>query len=245
MRRSVCALGLLLATYTAVAAPAPKEAWHQVDPDRDCKFSRKDSTEILELPGTDHDLAPKRKRFNAPRLLREVEGDFLIQVRVSGCFHPSAKSTVEGENPSVAAGLVLIPADDNCIRMEFEAYCRNGEHLNCPVIRMRGERIANMFTELQVPWKPEPTAAKETQMYLSLERRREFICEAYSSVGKKCTHAFKVRVKDLPGKVKVGFAAYSTSTEPFKATFDELKLIKGERKGRAPPGISFETKFVR
>ena len=245
MCRSIFALVLLLATCTILAAPAPKSAWERpADPDRDCKFAIKGGTVTIELPGTDHDLAPKRKRFNAPRLLREVEGDFVMQVRVSGSFRPSAKSSVEGEDPSVAAGLVLIPADDNCIRLEHGAYRRKGEQFACPALRMRGERIYNMETELQVPWKPAPAAEKEERYYLSLERQGDFIYEAYSSDGKKWTYDAKVRIKDLPGKVKVGLAAYSTSTEPSKVTFDQFKLIKGERKGRRP-GLEFDTKFAR
>ena len=245
MCRSIFALVLLLATCTILAAPAPKSAWERpVDPDRDCKFAIKGGTVTIELPGTDHDLAPKRKRFNAPRLLREVEGDFVMQVRVSGSFRPSAKSSVEGEDPSVAAGLVLIPADENCVRREYGAYRRKGEQRTCPALRMRGERIYNMEMDWQLPWKPDPAAEKEAHIYLGLERQGDFIYEADSPDGKKWTYSFKVRIKDLPAKVKVGLAAYSTSTEPFKVTFDQFKLIKGERKGREP-GIDFDTKFAR
>src|ERR1700749_4888522 len=107
MYRSLFALVLLLATCTLFAAPAPKSIWDRpIDPDHDCKIVIKDGTATIELPGTDHDLAPKRKRFNAPRLLHHVAGDFVMQVRVSSTFRPSAKSTVDKEDPSVAAGLL-------------------------------------------------------------------------------------------------------------------------------------------
>lgn len=100
MIRYIPALVLILDTCTMLAAPAPepfKSGWGKpIDPNRDCKFVIKGSTLTIELPGGDHDLAPKRERFNAPRLLREVEGDFVMQVRVSGSFLPSVKSSALG-----------------------------------------------------------------------------------------------------------------------------------------------------
>ena len=245
MCRSILALALFLATCTVLAAPAPKTGWDRpIDPNRDCKFDIKDDTVIIELPGTDHDLAPERGRFNAPRLLRDVKGDFMMQVRISGSFRLSAKSTVEKQDPSVAAGLVLIPADLTCIRLEYGAYRREGEQRTCPAFRMRGERIYNMEMDWELPWKPDPDAEKEAHIYLSLERKGDFVYQGISPDGKKWRYGFKVRVRELPEKIKVGLAAYSTSTEPFKARFDQFKLIPGARKGREP-GVIFDSKFAR
>jgi hypothetical protein len=245
MLRLRCTLLLLLIAGTLLAAPAPKSIWDRpIDPDHDCKIVIKDGTATIELPGTDHDLAPKRDRYNAPRLLRDIVGNFVMQVRVSSSFRPSAKSTVDKEDPSVAAGLVLIPADENCIRLEYGAYRRKGQQRSCPAFRMLGKKIFNMEMDWQVPWKLDPTAEKEAHVYLSLERRGDFIYEAYSPDGKKWTYDIKVVVKDLPEKVEVGLAAYSTSTEPFKVRFDQFKLIRGERKGREP-GAVIDTKFTR
>lgn len=246
MCRSLCVLVVLLAICPVLAAPAPKSIWDRpIDPDRDCKFVIKDGTATIELPGTDHDLAPKRGRFNAPRLLRRVTGDFVMQVRVSGFFHPSARTTVEEVDPSVAAGLVLIPADNNCIRLEYGAYCRKGEWRSCPAFRMLGKRIINLEMDWQTSWMPTPSAKKEASMYLRLERRGEIIYEAVSPDGKKWDYTLKVKMKDLPEKVEVGLAAYSTSAEPFTVRFDQFKLFRaGERKGREP-GLVFEGKFTR
>lgn len=80
MLRFICSPVLLLMAYTVLAAPAPEDSWDRVDPDHDCKFHIEDGKVTIELPGGDHDINPKRKRFNAPCLLREVEGDFLVQV---------------------------------------------------------------------------------------------------------------------------------------------------------------------
>lgn len=241
MCRSICALFLLLATCTVFAAPAPKDSWQQVDPDHDCKFARKRGTVTIELPGTDHDLAPKRKRFNAPQLLRDVEGDFIVQVRVCGSFHPSAKSSVDGEEPSVAAGLVLIPANENCIRLEYGAYRRKENQRNCPAFRMRGERVLGLEMDWDVSWKKDNRARNEEHIYLKLERRGHFIYEAISPDGEEWSYQFRVEDHDLPAKVKVGLAACSTSTEPFKPHFDNFKL----QLGRAKEGVKYPTTTFR
>lgn len=141
MLRRIYSLLFLLIASAIFAAPAPKGSWERVDPDKDCKFDIKGNTMTIELPGGDHDLDPKRGRFNAPRLMREIEGDFIMQVRVCASFCPSAKSTVDGEDPRVAAGLLLIPAGENCIRLEYKAYRRKGKQSNGPAFRMQGEQI--------------------------------------------------------------------------------------------------------
>jgi hypothetical protein len=147
MSRSICALLLLLISYAVLAAPAPKRqpfktGWDEPkDPDGDCKFIRDADTLTIEVPGKDHDLAPKRERFNAPRLLRDVEGDFVMQVRVRALFRPSDKSSVDGENPSVAAGLLLIPIEKNYVKLDYWAYRTKGGQSNLIGFRSRGEQL--------------------------------------------------------------------------------------------------------
>jgi len=228
MCRFIFALVLLLATCTVLGAPAPKGSWDRpIDPDQDCKFASRGGTVTIEIPGTDHDLAPKRKRFNAPRVLRQVEGDFVMQARVSGSFHPSPKSSADGEDPSVAAGLVLIPADGNCIRLEYGAYRRKGEQRSCPAFRVRGEQLINLEIDWDVPRKKDTHAKTEEDIYSRLVRRGHFIYEAISPDGEEWTYEYRLEDRKLPAKLKVGLAAYSTSTEPFKAHFDKFKLQLG------------------
>jgi hypothetical protein len=240
MSRLISALVLLLSACAVLAAPVPKpfkSGWDKpVDPDGDCKFVREADSLTIELPGGDHDLAPKgglskHIRFNAPRLVRDVEGDFVLQVRVQATFRSSAKSAVEGEEPSVAAGLVLIPADDNCIRFEWGTCRRNGVQSTCPAFRMRGEKMGNMYQEWDPSWKKEHQGQKPECVYLRLERRGHVIYPSLSPDGEKWTGSYNLELPDLPTKLKVGLAAYSTSTEPFKPRFDRFKLIRVRSKG--------------
>jgi hypothetical protein len=93
-----------------------------VDPDKDCKIQRDNDALTIEMPGSDHDYDPVRKRFNAPRLLCELEGAFDLVVRVRIDYRPSAQSTVKGQPSFVSAGLLLIHPDSHesiCDRLEY------------------------------------------------------------------------------------------------------------------------------
>ena len=58
-----------------------------------------DRARTITIPGKDHSLAVERGQMNAPRVLQEVEGDFIVQVKVSADFPKQTKSVVEGRRP--------------------------------------------------------------------------------------------------------------------------------------------------
>lgn len=242
MRHHSCVLFPFLSACAVLAAPAPKVNWQSVDPDHDCKIVIKDNTITMELPGGDHEFAPKRKHFNAPRLIREIEGDFRVQVRVCASFCPSTKSTVEDEDPRVTAGLILIPTAENCIRLEYKAYRRKGKLCEGPSFRMRGEQMWNMHVDgWELPWEQQIRKGNEARIYLRLDRRGNTIYRFLSPDGEKWyagsdtrpgTGTVSVEFPVFPAKLKVGLAAYSNSTEQFKVRFGEFKLIRREKKDK-------------
>ncbi|HEY7311218.1 MAG TPA: hypothetical protein VH643_17790 [Gemmataceae bacterium] len=232
MVRLSCALFLLLIAYAVLAAPVPatKDGWGRpVDPDHDCKITIKDDTVTMELPGGDHELNPKRDRFNAPRLLRDVEGDFVVQVRVSASFRPSAKSSVKGEAPRVAAGLILIPAEKNSIRLEYGAYRRGEKQRSGFSNRMRGQQLG---MNVELDWNPSDWVPNEDHIYLRIEREGNWIRNVLSPDGKTWGRYNSSEDAKMPSKFKVGLAAYSTSTEPFKVRFDQFKLTRNQKKSK-------------
>ena len=93
------AMVLVLGLGVSVAAPIPEDkselkGWGQaIDPDKDCKFQAEKGGLTIVVPGKDHDLGIERGVMNAPRVLRPVEGDFIVQVKVSGKFEPGDPDT--------------------------------------------------------------------------------------------------------------------------------------------------------
>lgn len=91
-----------LAVCAAIAAPAPQpktqnpgggpwfKEWDKpIDPMGDCRFDRNGNRLTITVPGKGH-LGPRKGRLaTAPHLMRDVEGDFSVQVRVSGSITPA------------------------------------------------------------------------------------------------------------------------------------------------------------
>ena len=71
------------------------------------------------VPGTPHLLSAELGRMNAPRLLRDMHGDFDALVRVGGVFHTSGRATVREYAPYHGAGILLWQDEDNYIRLEI------------------------------------------------------------------------------------------------------------------------------
>jgi regulation of enolase protein 1 (concanavalin A-like superfamily) len=249
MLRLIRSLIFLPMACATLAATSPKDGWERpLDPDNDCKIDIKDGTVTMELPGTYHEFNLKRKCFNAPRLLRDVEGNFVVQVRVSTSSRPSVKSSVDRMQPRVAAGLLLIATDEDYIRLESECYRRTEEQRrpdkgkrkeeqprkpelrSGPAFKLFGTQTQEV--ELEPPWEQD-RQAKEERIYLRFERKGNGFREAISPDGKTwTTHVSMTGFLNLPRKLKVGLAAYSTSTEPFKVRFDQFKLIRGGEKNK-------------
>ncbi len=230
MRRTLCSLACLAAACAAFAAPPadptkPFEGgWDKpVDPDGDCKFRREKGGLTIEVPGKDHDLGIERGLMNAPRLLRDVEGDFIAQVRVGGPFIPSATSTTTERIPFVGAGLLLMAGQKTYIRLERAA------------MRWKGEvkTFANWELREDGKWALAGNASvcplEDRETYLRLERKGDKLLAAVSHDAKKWTELKPLELK-LPAKLKLGVAAGTTSTEPFLPRFDRFDLEKGGRR---------------
>lgn len=234
MIRSLCFLAAILMTSAVLAAPAPRlfvSGWDRpVDPDRDCKIRRDRGVLTIEMPGTDHDYDPHRERLNAPRLLRDFEGDFDIQVRVRIDCRPSAESTVKNEVSYVSAAFLIIPPDifpNNRVRLEYRVERQGWKTDGCvtgSVEAMRGHVVG--YKPPEWPFKGKPD-----YVYLRLERWGEILSYKISPDGKSWVRACGVgQFPRLPSKLKVGLAACTTSTDPSKVHFDQFKIIPSKKR---------------
>lgn len=225
MSRSILSVAYLLCACIALAAPAPANVpwvtgWDKpVDPDKDCKFIRDKDTLTIEVPGKDHDLAIERDLMNSPRLLSDVEGDFVAQVRVSGTFKPSQNSTTNERLPFVGAGLLLMADEKTYIRLERAALripCEVKTYANWE-LRQDGKWVQAGDASVQ------PLEDKET--YLRLERKGDRLLASVSHDGKEWKEIKPLELQ-LPAKLKLGVSGGGTSMDVFAPRFDQFQLTQ-------------------
>ena len=89
-----------------------------IDPDGDCQMIGDRGTLTITVPPTLHDLNADIGKYNAPRVMWDVEGDFEVEVRVDGDFTPGNLCNRAGGIPFVGAGIVIADGADNFVRLE-------------------------------------------------------------------------------------------------------------------------------
>jgi regulation of enolase protein 1 (concanavalin A-like superfamily) len=81
-------------------------------------------------------------------------------------------------------------------------------------------------------WRKWPFKAKPDHVYLRLERKAELLLYQISPDQKEWVTIGGGTILGLPHEIKVGLGAYTTSTEPSKVCFDQLRLTRGKKKER-------------
>jgi len=185
-----------------------------IDTGKDCEFVPEEKKLTIRVPGTWHDLNPDTGKLNSPRVVREVEGDFVVKVKVEGEFKPGGKSTNPRGVPYYGAGIIIWSDSDNFIRLERGALLRNNRITATVAFEERegGYRgaVHNITSQ------PGP-------VYLRLERKGSRILGAVSFDG-SAWRPLKPIDTVWPAKLKVGLTAISSSSEPFAAQFTEYSL---------------------
>ena len=201
------------------AEPAAPTVLSLIDPDGDCKVVADKGLLTIEVPGSLHDLSVEHGVMNAPRLLRDVTGDFTVQVRVGGAFQPVAPSTSWYGIPFLGAGLVLMSGDQTYIRLERATFNRDGSFYAYVNSELRTDGRA------QPAFQPAVRAADQTT-YLRLRRQGDRFFASFSQDGQNWDDLQALDLR-APPAVKVGVAAVSTSAEPFKANYYDFRLTGG------------------
>jgi regulation of enolase protein 1 (concanavalin A-like superfamily) len=207
----------LLATHRdGVAGPTLSPWGDVIDPEADCKIQIADGGVSLEVPGSLHDLNPGIGKSNSPRILREIEGDFVAQVKVCGEFQPEAPPTREGAFPFNGAGLLLWLDADHCLRMECGAVLRNGRV---------GAFLLFERHELGRPVTRNNAYLEEGDVYLKIERRGNRILAFYGTDGQQWAEAKPMQF-EWPARLNVGFAAVNTAFSPLSVRFEDFSVSK-------------------
>jgi hypothetical protein len=204
------ALLLFAVVVAAVAgAPAPRPrptvpwvtGWDK--PIGDCRFDRRGEKLSITVPGKG-----LNDQFTRGRLLRDVEGDFAVQVRLGNI------GLAAGRNDSRSAGLLMVDGENgSSVMLQRAVYADPGIVVE-GWIRGGGRGCGIRYDG----------AGEGSSAYLRLVRTGGRIQLAFSSDGEEWEPLGAPQDVKLSHKVKVGVVAGSSAPGPFKAVFDDFKL---------------------
>jgi regulation of enolase protein 1 (concanavalin A-like superfamily) len=208
-------------------APAGQQPWvtgwdRPVDPKGDCSIERKGDRLTITVPGEGHevDIASRSNRMNGPRLLRDVEGDFVVEVRVSGDNWASEQEGFRG------AGLLVADADKgHGLTLKVQVRCTVSGRDKLSEWVMSEEHHPRGFAVF-APAGHNRTTRPRRSTYFRLERRGDAWRRSWSEDSNKWheySEALKMR---LPRKLKVGVLAEADAEGEFKVVFDKFRLSR-------------------
>jgi regulation of enolase protein 1 (concanavalin A-like superfamily) len=174
----------------------------------------------MEVPNSPHALVAnpftRINKPNAPRVLRDVQGDFEVSVRVDGQFEPNGNDPRPAFAAEVRAGLIVFLDEDNFIMLDRSAVQRNGK-IN------KGVGI-----QVRVPNRGRgnrnPRLGGQGPTYLRLARKGAQIVLSARSEGANWEPAIGPIDVPWPERLKVGLVTTSSSIEPFSVTFGEYSF---------------------
>ena len=190
---------------------------NRVDPDGDCHFRLFESQLHIQVPGRRHDLAIEVGRANAPRVLREIEGDFQAEVVVSGNLPTDPRNLFKGRMAFHAAGLVIWQDDRNYIRLErAHAYADKWVCYPNWEARTNGQYFRQGSLREGVLQEDKPVS-------LRVVRTGNVFTGFYGQDG-LWKELPPINV-DFAGKLQVGVCAIQNTPSPFEAVFTDLKVL--------------------
>jgi serine/threonine protein kinase len=192
-----------------------------IDPDRDCQMNGERSTLTITVPPTLHDLNADIGKYNAPRVVRDVEGDFELEVRVEGDFRPGSVCNRAGGIPFVGGGIVVFDGVDHFIRLERGVVNDRGSFSPFAIFE---EHIAGRgVVDHNGPLNSGTT-------YLRLARRGSTIHGFTSSDRRYWSQLEPIRGVRT-AKLQVGLDAINSGNAPFTVRFEQLSFTSGTNGG--------------
>lgn len=207
------------------AAPDSSSPWtagwdKHANPRGHCQFDIKGGKLTIVVPGTDHPDPD-----NAPMLLRNVEGDWIVQVAVEGDFKAGEIGVYR------RAGLVLVAGKKRWTLSQGNRFHPGGvTMMGGGLFDHGGWRTTWEYAEGGAsPYCFGEADLGATPTYLRLERRGNKLLPAASRDGKKWVELVPLENNSLPAKVKVGVSAASGDPSRFEPQFDNFSLSSPRR----------------
>jgi regulation of enolase protein 1 (concanavalin A-like superfamily) len=193
-----------------------------IDPDGDCKIDDKGDVLEVSIPNTHHDLNADQNKMNAPRVMREVTGDFTMTVRVLGEFKPPVKSTNPKAIAYIGGGIVVWQDSDNYIFLGRAGINRNGKN---------GEFAAFEEREFSTRGAVNNRGIDAGGVYLRVERRNNRVLGYTSKDGKNWSRLDPMETS-YPATIKVGLYAINGCADPVIVKFEDFDFTEGKGTGK-------------
>lgn len=214
---------LIIGTKRAEGSPAPEPKgvamppWGEaIDPKKDSEIRGDKERVHIKIFGT---RTGAQTILNTPRVMREVEGDFVITVKVVGDFRAGGKSVNPKTLPFNGAGILVWSDPDNYIRLERAAVTRRGRYSSYVNFEhFEGGARAAAHNEVM----------KGGDCWVRMERKGSRIHGSISFDGTTWKELKPIQTV-WPRKLKVGVSATSSSSQPFTVAFEEFDF-KGKSK---------------
>jgi regulation of enolase protein 1 (concanavalin A-like superfamily) len=226
--RLVLALLLCGVGVSALAAPAPfprqarqEGVWYAgwdapADPLGDCRFVRRGGSLTIGVPSGCHDVYAFDDRLNAPHLMRDVEGDFCLTVRVNG------GELLDKDVAWRSAGLLLL-AGARAVSLELLATdCgfKAAAYLYQEDERSRSGMIHSL-------------TQSDSLLWLRLRRQGDEVMALYSKDGQHWRAMQIRRDVTFPARLRVGVFASVNGSGAFEVVFDKLAFTGSPSAPRA------------
>jgi regulation of enolase protein 1 (concanavalin A-like superfamily) len=199
--------------HPIAAVPGWGDAFDSVG---DCLVKGAGTTLSIEVPGTLHDLSVERAQISAPRVLREIDGDFVAEVTVTGQISPQGNRTSSYALPYHGGGLLVWLDRDNYIRLERAVILRQNNPFHYVNFEQRSSAdMAASFGQ----------GTGTGSISLRFERQGSRVTASYRAEGGDwSTFPKSMGVRGWGESLKVGIAAVNTSTAPFTAEFQDFRV---------------------
>jgi WD40 repeat protein/tetratricopeptide (TPR) repeat protein len=214
--------------------------WGQaVDPLGDCQFTTFGDSLTIAVPPSLHDYTGVRNNYDSPRVIKDVEGDFTVQVKVTCPIRPQVP-LAERSLSYFGAGFVILGSADHYVRVERNGYFRHPARAtgapppapetdlkkyssNAPLVEYW--RDGRELTAGRNNWNGARPLLPGSATWLRLQRRGANINVGISSDGQKYEGVYPLET-NLPTKVQLGVMVINSSGSEFEATFSDWQLTQ-------------------
>lgn len=148
-------------------------------------------------------------------------------------IRPNSFKHPKGLPSFVAAGFLVIPPDTFWELFRRIQYGVAGTGTDGYASQLsRDNQDGGGYGACNKKWRDWPFKAEPERAYMRLARQGESLLCDINPDGKSWVKIGGGNLLGPPSKLKVRLAAFSTSTDPSKVRFDQIKLAQGKKKSK-------------